>query len=117
MAASISRQRPTLWAPNSGRATAQPPAPCWSPISTPPPPVPPPPRWAIADGPLFFRSIEGAPARELGRVLPANKPPVASNDVYAALEDTALVVAAPGVLNNDTDPNNDDLSAIVVGNP
>jgi len=42
---------------------------------------------------------------------------VASNDVYAAVEDTPLVVASPGVLDNDTDPNNDGLSAFVVDNP
>jgi VCBS repeat-containing protein len=42
---------------------------------------------------------------------------VASNDVYAAVEDTPLVVAAPGVLDNDANSNDDGLSAILVDNP
>jgi VCBS repeat-containing protein len=42
---------------------------------------------------------------------------VASDDVYAAVEDTPLVVAAPGVLDNDANSNEDDLSAILVDNP
>jgi len=46
----------------------------------------------------------------------ANEPPVANNDLYGAVEDSPLVIAAPGVLANDTDPNNYDLSAIVVDN-
>ncbi len=41
-------------------------------------------------------------------------PPVANNDSYQTNEDTSLNVTAPGVLDNDTDPNNDTLTAVLV---
>ncbi len=44
-------------------------------------------------------------------------PPVANNDSYAADENTALSVAKPGVLGNDTDPNNASLMAVVGASP
>ncbi len=50
-------------------------------------------------------------------VLPVNYPPVARNDQYSTPEDTALVVLAPGVLVNDTDSDNDALSAILATGP
>jgi VCBS repeat-containing protein len=46
-----------------------------------------------------------------------NDAPAATDDAYATDEDTALVIAAPGVLTNDTDPEGDALSAILVGGP
>lgn len=46
-----------------------------------------------------------------------NLPPVATNDAYVTNEDTPLNVAAPGVLGNDTDPNNDPLTAVKVSDP
>lgn len=46
-----------------------------------------------------------------------NHPPVATDDSYSTDEDTALTVAAPGVLANDSDPDGDTLSASVVANP
>ena len=49
-------------------------------------------------------------------VLPANDAPVAANDAYTTAEDTALTVAAPGVLANDTDVDGDPLSVALVGN-
>jgi VCBS repeat-containing protein len=42
----------------------------------------------------------------------ANTPPVANNDAYTTNEDTALTVAAPGVLGNDTDANGNSLTAV-----
>jgi len=42
---------------------------------------------------------------------------VANNDSYTADEDTALNVAAPGVLGNDTDTDGDSLTAIWVSGP
>ena len=39
-------------------------------------------------------------------------PPVARDDTYSATEDTALTVAAPGVLGNDTDADGDTLTAV-----
>ncbi len=49
--------------------------------------------------------------------IPANQPPVANNDSYNTSEDLPLTIAAPGVLVNDTDPNSDPLTAILVSGP
>jgi len=46
-----------------------------------------------------------------------NKPPVANDDYYSTNEDTILTINTPGVLENDTDANNDTLSAVLVNNP
>jgi large repetitive protein len=50
-------------------------------------------------------------------VNPVNDAPVAHSDAYSLDEDTPLVVAAPGVLANDTDVDGDDLMATVVAAP
>ncbi len=47
----------------------------------------------------------------------ANNPPTANNDSANTNEDTPLNVGAPGVLGNDTDPEGDPLSAILVSSP
>ncbi len=44
-----------------------------------------------------------------------NEAPVAVNDPYAVDEGGTLAVPAPGVLGNDTDPENDPLTAVLVG--
>ncbi|HEV2148000.1 MAG TPA: Ig-like domain-containing protein [Longimicrobiaceae bacterium] len=46
-----------------------------------------------------------------------NDAPVAVNDAYSTDEDVALNVAAPGVLANDTDPEGNTLSAVLVSGP
>ncbi len=46
-----------------------------------------------------------------------NDSPAAVNDEYTTDEDTALVIAAPGVLGNDTDADGDPLSSILVSDP
>ncbi|MCL4302756.1 MAG: tandem-95 repeat protein [Anaerolineae bacterium] len=46
-----------------------------------------------------------------------NNPPVAVNDTYTINEDTVLTVPAPGVLGNDTDTDNDALTAVQVTGP
>src|SRR5215211_2252122 len=46
-----------------------------------------------------------------------NRAPTAAADAYSTAEDTHLTVAAPGVLGNDTDPDGDSLSAVVVSGP
>jgi VCBS repeat-containing protein len=46
-----------------------------------------------------------------------NQPPVAQDDAYSTPEDTALVVGAPGVLANDTDPEGDPVSALLLEPP
>ena len=48
---------------------------------------------------------------------PANQPPVAHDDSYTTDEDTALTVAAPGVLGNDTDADGNALTAVLVAGP
>ena len=46
-------------------------------------------------------------------VTTGNIPPVAGNDGYSGNEGTTLTVAAPGVLSNDSDPENDPLTAVL----
>src|SRR5439155_1611550 len=43
-----------------------------------------------------------------------NDAPVATNDAYTTTEDTALTIAAPGVLGNDTDPDASDTRTAVL---
>jgi RHS repeat-associated protein len=51
-------------------------------------------------------------------ISPVNDAPVAQNDSYATSEDTPLVIsAATGVLANDTDAENDPLTAVLVSDP
>ncbi len=47
-------------------------------------------------------------------VLPVNDPPAASADSFETAQDSALTVATPGVLGNDSDPDGDALSAALV---
>jgi VCBS repeat-containing protein len=46
-----------------------------------------------------------------------NNPPVAANDSYSTPRNTQLSVPAKGVLNNDTDPEGDALTAALASNP
>lgn len=46
-----------------------------------------------------------------------NRAPATAADAYTAAEDTALVIAAPGVLGNDSDPDGDALTAHLVTGP
>jgi VCBS repeat-containing protein len=47
-----------------------------------------------------------------------NNPPVAADDAsYSVNEDNTLTVAAPGVLGNDSDPDGDTLTAVLVSGP
>jgi VCBS repeat-containing protein len=46
-----------------------------------------------------------------------NRAPTAADDAYSTAEDTALTVAAPGVLANDSDPDGNTLTAAVVSGP
>ena len=50
-------------------------------------------------------------------VTAVNDAPAAAADAYSTAEDTALTVAAPGVLANDTDPDGDPLTAALVTGP
>src|SRR6185436_13483909 len=46
-----------------------------------------------------------------------NSAPTATNDSYSGNEDATLNVAAPGVLSNDSDPDGDSMTAILVSSP
>ncbi|MCU1230398.1 MAG: outer rane adhesin like protein, partial [Acidobacteria bacterium] len=46
-----------------------------------------------------------------------NRPPVAGNDTYAVAEGGTLSVPAPGVLTNDSDPDADPITAVLVSGP
>ncbi len=46
-----------------------------------------------------------------------NQPPVAAPDAFTLAEDTPLAVPGPGVLANDTDPDGDAMSALLVDGP
>jgi VCBS repeat-containing protein len=60
-----------------------------------------------------------APALPAGEpVLPTcNRPPVAVNDAYTVAEGGTLSVPAPGVLTNDSDPDGDPITAVLVSGP
>jgi outer membrane protein assembly factor BamB len=46
-----------------------------------------------------------------------NRRPVADDDNYTVTVNTELSIPAPGVMNNDSDPDNDSLTAVLVGQP
>ena len=46
-----------------------------------------------------------------------NQPPVALDDAFNVLEDDTLNAAAPGVLGNDTDPDGDPITAVLMTGP
>jgi VCBS repeat-containing protein len=50
-------------------------------------------------------------------VTPVNDPPVATDDAYVAAEDSTLTILASGVLGNDHDVDEDDLTATVATGP
>jgi VCBS repeat-containing protein len=60
-----------------------------------------------------------APSLPAGEpVLPTcNRPPVAGNDAYTVAEGGTLNVPAPGVLTNDSDPDGDPITAVLVSGP
>ena len=62
-------------------------------------------------------TVDSNPVAVALAVSPVNDLPVAVNDSYTANEDASLTVAAPGVLENDTDTDGDPLSAILVTGP
>ena len=59
----------------------------------------------------------GSPSRVAGFPIATNAAPVAVGDSYSTPKNTTLVVAAPGVLANDTDADGDTLTATMVGDP
>ncbi len=73
-----------------------------------------------AGGPFVVTATDqGASGNAYVWVVPyvSNTLPVAADDAYVAWEDTVLTVAAPGVLDNDTDADGDPLTAAMTTNP
>ncbi|HYU79619.1 MAG TPA: Ig-like domain-containing protein [Vicinamibacterales bacterium] len=68
-----------------------------------------------------FRANDGVLNSNLATVsitvTPVNDAPTAANNSYSTNEDVQLVVAAPGVLGNDTDVDGDTLAAVLVSGP
>ncbi|HWI52644.1 MAG TPA: cadherin-like domain-containing protein, partial [Symbiobacteriaceae bacterium] len=68
-----------------------------------------------------YRVTDGAANSNVATVTinitPVNDAPVAANDTYTTAEDTPLVIAAPGVLSNDTDVDGPALTAVLVSPP
>jgi VCBS repeat-containing protein len=64
-----------------------------------------------------YRASDGTVTSNLATVTltvgAVNDAPVAADDAYTTAEDTALTMAAPGVLANDSDPDGDSLHAVV----
>ena len=52
-----------------------------------------------------------------GETIPPNTAPTAADDSYSAAANLPLTVPAPGILNNDTDPDGDAMTASLVSGP
>jgi PKD repeat protein/flagellar hook assembly protein FlgD len=59
-------------------------------------------------------SADSEPATVTIEVVAVNHPPVAGSEAYATAAGEPLIVAAPGVLSNDSDPDSDELTAVLV---
>ena len=68
--------------------------------------------YTVSDG-----SLTSNVATVVIKITGVNDPPVAVNNSYTIDEDTTLNVSAAGILGNDSDPDNDSLTAIGVGEP
>ena len=55
-------------------------------------------------------------ATTIAEIAEQNQPPFAADDEYTANEDTQLSVPVPGVLGNDSDPDGNPITAILVSN-
>ena len=62
-------------------------------------------------------SADSAPATVTVSVGNVSDPPVASADAFSTAEDMPLEIGAPGVLANDSDPDGDQLAAVLIGGP
>jgi Big-like domain-containing protein len=68
-------------------------------------------------GPGFLRAIGAAPDIGAFESPPTDQPPLAAGDGYTIAENTTLTVDAPGVLGNDSDPDGDSLTVMLIDNP
>ena len=73
--------------------------------------------WSGVDS-FTYQANDGGRTSNIAKVsITVNDAPVAVPDAYAAIQSTALTIAAPGVLSNDTDLNGDALVAVKVVSP
>ena len=72
---------------------------------------------AIDDVRVYNRALSEAEIAALAAAAPANHAPVANDNGYSTPQDTPEIVAAPGVLGNDTDTDGDDLTAVKLTDP
>ncbi|MEN8802284.1 MAG: cadherin-like domain-containing protein, partial [Thiogranum sp.] len=84
------------------------------------------PGWTVgANNPIFDSNgnqIASIDAASIGVQPPldpvvGNQPPVAVDDAYSTAFETTLTVVAPGVLENDSDPDGDAITAVQQSNP
>ncbi|MCA1683796.1 MAG: tandem-95 repeat protein, partial [Actinobacteria bacterium] len=75
-------------------------------------------------GTVYHIAVDSWSPTDIGTVIldwaqvpPPNTPPVAADDAYTAISGTPLVVNAPGVLANDSDPDADALTAGSASDP
>ena len=67
---------------------------------------------------FLYRAVDAAFSSSVARVKIGNAAPVAAGDTnFIVINDTPLRVAAPGVLGNDIDTDNDPLSSLLVAGP
>lgn len=67
--------------------------------------------------PILYFSRSFVTQKEVTPPVPSNYLPVATGDTYEVQKGTQLVVAAPGLLKNDTDADGDTLTAVLATNP
>jgi len=66
-----------------------------------------------------YRISDGTIARDriLVKLEISNQPPTANDDSYSMIQDEFLNIDAPGLLDNDTDPENDPLTTVKISDP
>jgi hypothetical protein len=66
---------------------------------------------------IVNNGVDSLPATVIIDVAAVNDPPVAMSETYTMAEDGILGVPAPGILGNDSDVDNDQLTAILLSRP
>ncbi|HTE18671.1 MAG TPA: tandem-95 repeat protein, partial [Armatimonadota bacterium] len=65
----------------------------------------------------FIGTRSSAYSNEASATTPPAPPPLSQNDAFTVVEDTILTVAAPGILRNDSDPEGEPLTALLLNGP
>lgn len=77
-------------------------------------------RFGVLIGLAFMLMLTGMASGAksvIAQEIQAGKPPVANNDEYMTNFNTVLSIPAPGVLLNDTDPDGEPITAVLVSGP